>query len=146
MALANGCVNVRRLNMDSCDKITDASVTYLVSQCSELTDLNVKYCGKNTVATLTAISRNCPGLLVLHFGPLGCASVTDESVSALFAGCPKLTSIQLYGCKSLTKVVLPDSITEIGDFGFSHCSSLASITVPGASRCGCAGSAPWHAD
>ncbi len=130
VALANGCVNVRRLNLYYCDQITDASVTYLVSQCSKLTELNVCYCTNLTVATLTAVSRNCPGLLRLHFGCVRCASVTDESVSALFAGCPKLTIIVLFGCTSLTKVVLPDSITEIGEYGFAFCSSLVSVTVP----------------
>ena len=131
MALAIGCVNVRRLDLFYCPKITDASMTYLVSQCSELTDLNVCHCYKLTVANLTAISSNCPGLLRLRYGYPGCDSVTDESVSALFAGSPKLTSIQLRGCRSLTKVVLPDSITEIGNEAFAGCSSLASITVPG---------------
>ncbi len=130
MALANGCVHVRRLNLLLCKKITDASVTYLTTQCSELTDLDVRFCRKLTVATLTAISRNCSGLLVFCFGYFGCASVTDESVSTLFAGCPKLTSIQLDGCASLTKVVLPDSIAEIREQAFNGCSSLASITVP----------------
>ncbi len=130
MALANECVNVRRLDLYYCNKITDASVTYLVTHCSRLTYLNVYCCNQLTVATLVAISRNCHGLLVFRFGYYRCASVTDASVSALFAGCPKLTSIQLWGCTSLTTVVLPDSIPEIGELAFAGCSSLVSITVP----------------
>ena len=34
------------------------------------------------------------------------------------------------GCKSLTEITIPDSVTNIGGAAFSRCDSLASITVP----------------
>ena len=33
-------------------------------------------------------------------------------------------------CSSLQSIVIPDSVTEIGDGAFSHCSSLQSIVIP----------------
>ena len=33
-------------------------------------------------------------------------------------------------CKSLTSVVIPDSVTSIGGFAFLDCSSLTSIVIP----------------
>jgi hypothetical protein len=35
-----------------------------------------------------------------------------------------------YNCDSLTSVVIPDSVTSIGDYAFENCSSLTSIEIP----------------
>ena len=34
------------------------------------------------------------------------------------------------GCKSLTSIVIPDSVTAIGDYAFHDCKSLTSIVIP----------------
>ena len=34
------------------------------------------------------------------------------------------------GCSSLTSLVIPDSVTNIGDYAFSGCSSLSSVVIP----------------
>lgn len=35
-----------------------------------------------------------------------------------------------YYCSSLTTVIIPDSVISIGDYAFSHCTSLTSIIIP----------------
>ena len=42
----------------------------------------------------------------------------------------KLISFSLDGCSSLTSVIIPGSITSIGESAFSSCNSLTSITIP----------------
>ena len=34
------------------------------------------------------------------------------------------------GCKSLTSIVIPDSVTAIGDYAFHDCKNLTSIVIP----------------
>lgn len=34
-----------------------------------------------------------------------------------------------YSCSSLTNVIIPNSVTDIGDSAFSNCSNLTSITI-----------------
>ena len=62
--------------------------------------------------------------------------------STAFDGCRSLTSVVIpdsvtsigksafYGCSSLTSVTIPDSVTSIGEYAFDGCSSLTSVTIP----------------
>ena len=59
-----------------------------------------------------------------------------------FSGCRNLTSITIpnsvtsigsrafSGCSSLTYITIPNSVTSISDHAFSNCSTLTSITIP----------------
>lgn len=33
-------------------------------------------------------------------------------------------------CRSLSNIVIPDSVTDIGDYAFEYCSSLSNIVIP----------------
>ena len=59
-----------------------------------------------------------------------------------FSGCDSLSEIVIpssvtsigdwafYGCRSLSEIVIPSSVTSIGDLAFDNCSSLSEIVIP----------------
>ena len=74
------------------------------------------------------------------------SELTSIAVGA-FNYCPSLTSVNLSNCTNLTKlngvfsscnsltsVVLPNGLTEIGEYAFSGCSKLTSINFPSSLR------------
>ena len=64
-----------------------------------------------------------------------------------FIGCRSLTSLVIpdsvtnigdyafSGCRSLTDIVIPDSVTNIGDYAFWNCRSLTNIVIPDSVTC-----------
>ena len=59
-------------------------------------------------------------------------AATEVYIPATYEGLP-VTSIGMSAfqlCRSLTSVIIPDSITSIGEWAFYNCSSLTSITIP----------------
>lgn len=68
--------------------------------------------------------------------------LAPEAFLGAFSGCSSLTSVIIpdsvtnignstfSGCSSLTSVIIPDSVTYIGSGAFRGCSSLTSIVIP----------------
>lgn len=61
------------------------------------------------------------------------ASIADKSITTLTAsdlnGASTIGEYAFYQC-DLTSVVIPSGITEIGNYAFCECGSLASVTIP----------------
>ena len=74
--------------------------------------------------------------------PAGVTSIGDYAFGGYFWDCTSLTSVVIpdsvtsignrafQGCSSLTSVVIPDSVTSIGNWAFQDCTSLTSIEIP----------------
>ncbi|MCQ2387293.1 MAG: leucine-rich repeat protein, partial [Clostridia bacterium] len=82
---------------------------------------------------------------VTYYIPTSLKSVTVTGGKILygaFYGCKTLTSVTIpnsvtsigssafYDCKSITSIVIPNSVTSIGERAFEYCSSLTSVTIP----------------
>ena len=89
----------------------------------------------SSITTIAYSFQGCSGLTELTFSP------ELEVIEYSFTDCTGLTEINFStglktlrysfgGCEALTEVVLPDSLTEIGENVFDSCSNLTSVTLP----------------
>lgn len=77
-----------------------------------------------------------------YFGDFFCYTSDDVIGDYAFSGCRSLTNLTLpssvteidykafEGCSGLTSLTLPSSVTEIGDYAFLGCSGLTSLSFP----------------
>ena len=102
-------------------------------------EANLKYEIKGDAVTITGCDRNASGKLVIP------ATIEGKTVASIaeraFTQC-LLTSIMIpdsvtligngafQWCLKLTSITIPDSVNSIGDSAFSGCTSLKSITIP----------------
>ena len=108
---------------DSVTSIGDSAF----SGCSSLTSIAIPFVG----ATLDGAQN-------AHFGYIFGASLSSNNSyyvptslkKVIITGSESIGSYAFYGCKSLTSVTIPDSVTSIGSYAFSGCSSLTSVTIP----------------
>ncbi len=68
-----------------------------------------------------------------------CNAIIETATNKLIVGCStttipnSVTSLGNYvfsGCSSLTSITIPNSVTSLGNYVFSGCSSLTSIVIP----------------
>ena len=58
------------------------------------------------------------------------SEITSFDELQYFTGLSCIQSNAFENCSSLTSVILPNSITSIGEYAFSHCTGLTSIEIP----------------
>ena len=98
---------------------------YLFYTCEGINYL-LDYIGDDTKLTLPE-SYNGETYEIYKFAFSYCSSLTEIVIP------DSVTSIgdsAFYGCSSLTKIVIPDSVASIGSSAFFGCSSLTEIVIP----------------
>ena len=135
-----------------CSSITSLTIPNSVTSignsafrnCSSLTSITIP----NSVTSIEYSAFNgCSALtsMVVESGNTtydsreNCNAIIESSTNTLIAGCQNtvipnsVTSIGNWafsGCSSLTSITIPNSVTSIGSCAFKGCSSLSSFTIP----------------
>ena len=139
-----------------CESLTSVTIPgsvtrigeYAFSKCESLTSVTIP----NSVTSIGwGAFSNCAALTGIRVAE-GNSHYSSDASGVLFSKdkttlvqCPgafsgsyaipnSVTSIGDYafsGCSSLTSVTIPDSVTSIGKWAFSECKSLTSVTIPG---------------
>ena len=113
-------------------------------KCSSLTSINIPesvtsiegevFYGCSSLTSIVVAEGN-----EVYDSRNGCNAIIETNSNTLIQGCATtiipegVTSIGNYafsGCSSLTSITLPESVTSIGDEAFYNCSSLTTITIP----------------
>ncbi|KAI5059210.1 hypothetical protein GOP47_0025529 [Adiantum capillus-veneris] len=90
--------NVEEINLEFAQGLEDDDLRCLGKR--ELRSLNLNACQKITDLGLMVVARSCPGLK--HFSIYWNLKITDAGVKVLLENCEGLTSLNLSGCKRVT--------------------------------------------
>ncbi len=134
VTIPNSVTSICKNAFSNCSGLTSITIPnsvtsigyYAFNSCSNLTSVN--YIG--TIAQWCNIAFSDPGsnpTYYTHSLNINGSPVTDLIIP------DSVTSIgnyAFYNCSSLTSVTIPNSVTSIGDYAFNGCSGLTSVTIP----------------
>ncbi|KAF2712935.1 RNI-like protein [Pleomassaria siparia CBS 279.74] len=96
----SGCKRVERLTLTGCSKLTDLSLTAMLTDNRSLLALDVSNLDSITDKTMTAMAANAVRLQGLNI--TNCKKITDESLEEVAKSCRHLKRLKLNGCSQLT--------------------------------------------
>ncbi|KAE9448192.1 hypothetical protein C3L33_19910, partial [Rhododendron williamsianum] len=96
--IASNCSKIRELDLYRCTGIGDDGLAALSSGCKKLKQLNLSYCNEVTDRGLQYLSQ------VEELSDLelrGLVNITDKGLTALAAGCKRLSALDLKHCENI---------------------------------------------
>ena len=150
--IPNGVTKIGDGAFAECSNITSIIIPNSVTSigrnafigCQSLISVNIP---SNVASIAGDAFRWCAGLTsitvddgnTMYDSRNGCNAIIEKQSNRLIIGCrnsvipTNVTSIGDYafsGCRGLASVSIPDVVTSIGDYAFDGCSGLTSVTIP----------------
>ena len=101
--LSEGGVALHVLDVSFCDKVTDQGLEFISQGLPQIQALSLNSCGVSDVGILK-LSQTLTELKTLNIGQ--CSRVTDKALNAIINNCPHLSSLDIYGCPSISSSVI----------------------------------------
>ncbi|KAG0492756.1 hypothetical protein HPP92_005893 [Vanilla planifolia] len=118
------CSQLRKLDLSSCHKLSDAGIRSTAVSCPMLASLDLSFCSCVSDETLREISFSCPNLCVLDASY--CPNISLESVRL-----PMLVDLKLDNCEGITSASV-SSISHsrmLEALQLDNCSLLTSVSL-----------------
>ena len=125
VTLPEGVISIGKNAFYKCDGLTEFTIPDSVTKigewafysCSSLTSVTI---GDSVTEIGDFAFHNCSSLTAFY-GKFASADNRCLIIDGV---------LRFFARKGLTEYTIPNSVTEIGDYAFSYCSSLTSITIP----------------
>ena len=144
VTISNSITVIGAYAFDGCKSLASITIPNSVtniefnafSGCSSLESItignNVTYIGNNAFSGTSLYNNNSNwNNNVLYIGQyLIEAKDNIQGDYTIIDGTLHIATYAFDGCKSLTSITIPNSVTSIGDWVFENCESLASVTIP----------------
>jgi hypothetical protein len=119
--LAKSCQELKSINVDKCEKLTDVTIRAIARHCKSLESIDVSSCRKLTDGDLAEVMESCRHLKSIHVN--SCVNLTDKTIRAITRNCKSLEFIDVDWCQELTDgglVELTKSCHHLKTIAFSY--------------------------
>jgi len=119
----------RDADLSGCDRITDASLTYISKKYPNLQTINLSFCINITADGVKTLVQNCPTLTTIS---LSHCTIGDPALILIATHLPNIKSLALSGCTNISDTgvsKIASKCQELQHLDVSHCKTLSSTSI-----------------